>query len=115
MKVEDSATVVMQFPGGIHGALDLRWNSHAARDQFRVVGTEGEIVLDPLNGPELLVKTSTGIREESLPPHANLHFPAVANFVDSILAGSASVLACTAEQAAWTDWVIEQAARVQTV
>jgi 1,5-anhydro-D-fructose reductase (1,5-anhydro-D-mannitol-forming) len=111
MKVEDSATVVMQFAGGIHGLLDVRWNSHVARDQFRVIGTEGEIVLDPLNGPELRIKTSSEDRVEMLPPHANLHYPAVANFVDSILAGSPSVLACTAEQAALTDWAIEQASR----
>jgi predicted dehydrogenase len=114
MKVEDSATAVILFAGGVHGVIDVRWNSRIARDQFRVIGTAGEMVLDPLNGPELRIKTSTGSgtedRVEMLPPHANLHYPAVANFVDGILAGSASMLACTAEEAAWTDWVIEQAA-----
>ena len=54
-KVEDSATVVMKFPGGVHGVADVRWNSRVARDQFRVIGTEGELGLDPLNGPELRV------------------------------------------------------------
>jgi 1,5-anhydro-D-fructose reductase (1,5-anhydro-D-mannitol-forming) len=107
MDVEDSATVLMQFQGGVHGVVDVRWNSHVARDQFRIIGVDGEIGLDPLNGPELRVAG----RVETLPAHANLHFPAVENFVDAILAGSAALLACPAEQAQWTDWVIGQVAR----
>jgi predicted dehydrogenase len=102
--VEDSATVLMQFPGGIHGVVDVRWNSRVPRDQFRIIGVAGEISLDPLNGPELQV----GGRTEMLPPHANLHYPIVENFVDAVLANDPSLLACTAEQAQWTDWAIEQ-------
>jgi 1,5-anhydro-D-fructose reductase (1,5-anhydro-D-mannitol-forming) len=109
MAVEDSATVAMQFPGGVHGVVDVRWNSHVPRDQFRIIGVDGEIGLDPLNGPELRVAG----RVEALPPHANLHFPAVENFVDAILAGASGQLACPAWQAAWTDWVIEQVVRAQ--
>lgn len=108
MKVEDSATAVMQFAGGVHGVVDVRWNSHVPRDQFRIVGEDGEIVLDPLNGPELRINSPAGSRVESLPPHANLHYPAVSNFVDAVLAGSPALLACPADQAVWTDWVIEQ-------
>jgi 1,5-anhydro-D-fructose reductase (1,5-anhydro-D-mannitol-forming) len=109
MDVEDSATVLMQFCGGVHGVVDVRWNSHVTRDEFRIVGVDGEIGLDPLNGPELRVAG----RVESLPPHGNLHFPAVENFVDAVLAGSPAVLACPAEQAQWTDWVIEEVAQTQ--
>ena len=113
MKVEDCATVVMQFAGGVHGVVDLRWNSHIARDQFRIVGTDGEVVLDPLNGPELRVNLAGGGSAESLPPHANLHYPAVSNFVDAVLAGSPALLACPADHAVWTDWVIEQVVQSQ--
>ena len=109
MGVEDSATVVMKFPGGVHGVVDVRWNSRVARDQFRIIGVEGEIGLDPLNGPELRVAG----RVEQLPPHANLHYPAVENFVEAVLAGDPARLACPAEQAAWTDWAIEEAIRSQ--
>jgi len=109
MQVEDSATVVMQFAGGVHGVVDVRWNSHVPRDQFRILGVDGEIGLDPLNAPELHVAG----RVEALPPHANFHFPAVENFVDAVLAGSPVLLACPAEQAAWTDWVIEQVVAAQ--
>ncbi|MGA7342736.1 MAG: Gfo/Idh/MocA family oxidoreductase [Terracidiphilus sp.] len=109
MDVEDSATVVMKFSGGVHGVVDARWNSRVERDQFRVIGVEGEIGLDPLNGPELRVAG----RVEMLPPHANLHYPLVENFVDAVLVNSGDKLACPAEQARWVDWTIEQVVRRQ--
>jgi hypothetical protein len=94
----------MKFPGGVHGIVDVRWNSRVGRDQFRVIGVEGEIGLDPLNGPDLRVAGSV----EMLPPHANLHYPLVENFVDAVIANSAAGLACPGEQAQWVDWTIEQ-------
>ncbi|HEY1803571.1 MAG TPA: Gfo/Idh/MocA family oxidoreductase [Terracidiphilus sp.] len=111
--VEDSATVLMQFQGGVHAVIDVRWNSRVPRDQFRIIGESGEINLDPLNGPELRVIDSSGSRTELLPPHANLHFPMVENFVDAMLANDPSRLACPAEQAAWVDWTIEQVVSLQ--
>jgi predicted dehydrogenase len=107
--VEDSATVLMQFAGGVHATVDVRWNSRVARDQFRIIGENGEINLDPLNSPELRVAGRT----ELLPPNANLHFPIVENYVAAILANDSALLACPAEQAAWTDWVIEQVVSTQ--
>jgi predicted dehydrogenase len=109
MDVEDSATVVMKFQGGIHGVVDVRWNSRVERDQFRVIGTEGELGLDPLNGAELRV----GGQVEMLPPHENLHYPLVSNFVDAIISGSPAALACSGEEARWADWTIEQVGRSQ--
>jgi predicted dehydrogenase len=108
--VEDSATMLMGFPGGVHAVIDVRWNSRVARDHFRVIGEDGEINLDPLNGPELRVGPDShgAERTELLPPHANLHFPIVENFVDAILANDPNRLACPAEQAAWVDWTIDK-------
>jgi len=99
MEVEDSATVVVEYAGGIHGVVDVRWNSRVARDAFRVIGTEGEINLDPLSGPELRI----GERVEMLPTHANVHYPLVENFVAAVLDGAA--LTCPGEEAIQTDWV----------
>lgn len=111
LAVEDSATVLMRFAGGVHGVVDVRWNSRIPRDQFQVIGTEGEIGLDPLNGPELRLTTRAGTVVELLPPHKNLHYPLIENFVDAALANDPGRLACPAAQAAWTDWVIEQVVR----
>jgi len=109
--VEDSATVMMGMPGGVHCVIDVRWNSRLPRDQFRIIGEDGEINLDPLNSPELRVATREGSRMESLPPHANLHYPVVENFVDAVLANDPGRLACPAEQGAWVDWTVEQVLR----
>jgi 1,5-anhydro-D-fructose reductase (1,5-anhydro-D-mannitol-forming) len=107
LAVEDSATTLIEYAGGIHAVVDVRWNSRITRDQFRIVGSEGEISLDPLNGPTLHVLAGDGtLREESLPPHANVHYPAVANFVDAALDGAP--LACPIGEAIWTDWVTQQ-------
>jgi len=102
LAVEDSATVLIDYPSGVRGIVDVRWNSRIERDQFRVIGTDGEINLDPLNGSLL---RCCG-REESLPAHANLHYPAIENFVSALLDGAP--LMCPGEEAIWTDWVTEQ-------
>jgi 1,5-anhydro-D-fructose reductase (1,5-anhydro-D-mannitol-forming) len=109
LPVEDSATVLIDYANGTRGVVDVRWNSRVDRDHFRVTGTEGEIDLSPLNGPQLRMRTAGGERIEELPPHANLHYPIVSNFVCAISGHAA--LACTAAGAAQTDWVIEQASR----
>jgi len=107
LAVEDSATALVEYAGGIHAVIDVRWNSRIVRDQFRVIGTEGEISLDPLNGPALRLLASDGkLTEEQLPAHANVHFPAVENFVAAALDGAP--LACPIEEAIWTDWVTER-------
>lgn len=95
--VEDAATVVLEYPGAIRVVLDCRWNSRVTRDEFRIIGTEGEMDLSPLNGPDLLLGSS----REMLPPHANLHYPMIANFVSAALDGAE--LVSTAERALVTD------------
>jgi len=107
LAVEDSATALIEYAGGVHAVIDVRWNSRITRDQFRIIGSEGEISLDPLNGLALRMLTSDGkLTEEQLPTHANVHYPAVANFVAAVLDGAP--LACPIDEAIWTDWVTEQ-------
>lgn len=115
LPVEDSATITIRYAGGVHGIVDVRWNSRIARDQFRIIGTEGELDLHRLNGPELGVNDQRlDGKVEMLPPHANLHYPLILNFVGAILSDSPAAVACPANQARWTDWVIEQAVRSQS-
>ena len=75
--VEDNATVMIEYAEGVRGVVDVRWHSKVNRDECRIRGTEGEIEMSPLNGPDLI---SPGGRE-NLPPHANLHYPMIENFV----------------------------------
>ncbi len=97
--VEDSATVLVDYETGVRGVLDSRWNSRIVRDEFRVIGTEGEMDLTPLNGPELRY----GGTVEMLPACANVHYPLVENFVNAVLDGDA--LVCPAADAIWVDWI----------
>jgi 1,5-anhydro-D-fructose reductase (1,5-anhydro-D-mannitol-forming) len=101
--VEDNATVMIEYSGGVRGIVDVRWYSKVRRDECRIRGTEGEMELSPLNGPELIYPGG----RETLPPHANLHYPIIENFVDAV-EGKAPLLASGA-QAFWTDWVTERA------
>lgn len=110
LKVEDSATVLIEYAGGVHAQVDARWNSRVSRDEFRIFGVEGEIDLTPMGSPALRVKTAEGkVREEQLPQHANVHYPVVENFVDAVLEGKP--LMCPIEEAMRTDWVTEQVMR----
>lgn len=103
LKVEDCATVVIEYRSKVRAVVDVRWNSRVPRDEFRIVGTNGEMELTPLNGPDLIYPGG----REHLPTHANLHFPCVQNFVNAVLDGAP--LLSSGATALWTDWVTEQA------
>jgi predicted dehydrogenase len=96
---------LIDYQNGVRGIVDVRWNSRIARDQFRIIGTDGEINLDPLNGPSLRY----GGEEEQLPTHANVHYPLIENFVSAALDGG--LLACPGEEAIRTDWVTSEVVR----
>jgi predicted dehydrogenase len=103
--VEDNATVMIDYAGGVRGVVDVRWHSKVKRDECRIRGSEGQMELTPLNGPELFYPGGC----ENLPPHANPHYPMIENFVGAVL-GKTPLLASGASSV-WTDWVIERARR----
>ena len=101
--VEDNATVMIEYARGIRGIVDVRWHSKISRDECRIRGTDGEMELGPLNGPSLVYPGA----HENLPPHTNLHYPMIENFVAAV-EGKVPLLSSGAS-AYWTDWVTEQA------
>jgi 1,5-anhydro-D-fructose reductase (1,5-anhydro-D-mannitol-forming) len=103
--VEDNATVMIEYPAGVRGVVDVRWHSKIARDECRIRGIDGEMELSPLNGPALVYPGG----QDQLPPHSNLHYPMLENFVDAV-EGKAPLLASGASSF-WTDWVTERAKR----
>lgn len=102
IQVEDNATVMIDYRGGVRAVVDVRWHSKIARDEFRIRGTDGEIDLTPLNAPRL---DWPGGREEIPAPH-NLHLPCLSNFVAAVLDGVP--LRSSGVSASVTDWVTEQ-------
>jgi 1,5-anhydro-D-fructose reductase (1,5-anhydro-D-mannitol-forming) len=102
-QVEDSATVLTEYESGVRAMVDVRWHSRVFRDEFRIIGTEGEINLTPLFGPELVYPGGT----EAIPAPQNLHYPCVENFVSAVLDGAP--LVSSGKTAIVTDWITEQA------
>jgi len=103
LAVEDSATVMIEYKNKLRAIVDVRWHSRIERDEFRIIGTEGEMDLTSLNGPTLVYPGG----HERLPAHSNVHYPCVKNFVDAVLDGAP--LLSSGETALWTDWVTSQA------
>ncbi|HTW58043.1 MAG TPA: Gfo/Idh/MocA family oxidoreductase [Terriglobales bacterium] len=103
--VEDNATVMIEYANGVRGVVDVRWHSKINRDECRIRGTEGEMEMSPLNGPDLIYPGG----RETLPVHANVHLPIIENFAGAIL--GEETLVSSGESAYCTDWVTEQARR----
>lgn len=101
--VEDNATVMIDYENGVRGVVDVRWHSHIKRDECRIRGTNGEMEMTPLNGPDLIYPGG----HENLPVHSNVHLPLIQNFVDAV-EGKAELIS-GADEAFWTDWVTERA------
>ena len=101
--VEDNATVMIEYESGVRGAVDVRWHSKVSRDECRIRGTDGEIEMSPLNGPDLIYPGG----RENLPANTNLHYPMIKNFVDAVVEGKP--LLASGESSFLTDWVTEQA------
>ncbi len=101
---EDNATVMIEYEGGVRGVVDVRWHSRVVRDEFRVRGTEGEIDLSPLNGPELVHPGGV----ERIAAAENVHYPCVEDFVNAILRGI--LPRSYGESALAAEWVMEQVA-----
>jgi len=102
-QVEDNATVMIDYEGGVRGTVDVRWHSRVERDEFRIRGTEGELDLSPLTGPHLSYPSGV----EQAPPHSNIHYPLIEDFVSAIVSGTQP--RSTGATALPTEWVMDAA------
>ena len=103
--VEDNATVMIEYDGGVRGIVDVRWHSRIVRDECCIRGTDGEIEMSPLNGPDLVCPAG----RENLPAHPNLHYPMIENFVDAL--EGKNELQASGATSYWTDWATGEAVR----
>jgi 1,5-anhydro-D-fructose reductase (1,5-anhydro-D-mannitol-forming) len=103
IKVEDNASVMIEYESGVRGFVDVRWHSHIARDELRIRGTEGELQLTPLNSPTLEYPGGT----EHLPAHPNLHYPCIEDFVGAMVDNRSP--RSSGATALLTEWILEQA------
>jgi predicted dehydrogenase len=105
--VEDSATVLMEYPSGMRAIVDVRWNSRVQRDELRIIGSEGELELTPGNDAEIEFRSPGENWKRRLTPCENLHYPMIENFVSAVLDGTE--LVSSGRRAAETDRVITAA------
>lgn len=86
-EVEDTAVAIMVMGSGTRAVLTVTHAAAASRDTLDLYGSEGSIHIPVLNQGKLIVRTRLGEREESHPPHANIHLPCIDDFVKSIQDG----------------------------
>jgi predicted dehydrogenase len=86
-EVEDTACALIKFEGGAQGLITVTHAAREPRDTLEIFGSEGSIRIDVLNEGRLEVKTARGEREESHPPHANLHRPLIEDFARAVIEG----------------------------
>jgi predicted dehydrogenase len=105
VRVEDNATVVIEYHSGVRGLVDVRWHSRTPRDEFRIRGTDGELDLTPLSGPALV---HPGGRER-IPAARNIHYPCIEDFVSGVQGGPTP--RSTGATALAAEWVMNEARR----
>ena len=82
--VEDTCIATLLFEGGASGMVTVTHAAHERRDSIEILGTEGAMVVPTLNDGVVRITTAAGTREESHPPHPNLHLPLVEDFVRAV-------------------------------
>lgn len=80
-EVEDGSALMLKLPNGAPVHAYFSWNSKTWIDRVEIVGSEGKIIAEPLDGPGLTVIRGRDREEFSLPPPENAHLPLVADFV----------------------------------
>jgi predicted dehydrogenase len=83
-QAEDCATLLLRFASGVQGTLQCFFGTSANRDEFTIIGSNGWVRADPLNGDHLIVDIKGERREELHPAPANLHAPLIAEFVEAV-------------------------------
>lgn len=84
-EVEDTAAVLLQFESGPCASLVVTHAAREPRDTLETFGTEGSIHIPVLNSGDIRIKTATGERAESHPPHMNIHQPLIQDFAEAVL------------------------------
>lgn len=83
--VEDTATAIFEFELGTQGILSVTHAASEAQDTLSIFGSKGSVHVPALNDGGLTVRVGKQERPESHLPHANLHWPLIADFVQAII------------------------------
>jgi predicted dehydrogenase len=83
-EVEDTCVAHLRFRSGAVAVLAVTHAASEPRDTLEIFGTQGSAHVSVLNLGALRIVSAGGTREESHPPHPNLHQPLVEDFVAAV-------------------------------
>ena len=83
-EVEDGASVVLQLSNGAPVHAYFSWNSKTWADRFEIVGSEGKIIAEPLDGAPLTLIRGRDTEQLQIAPPENAHLPCIEDFVNAI-------------------------------
>ncbi|MGH9832496.1 MAG: Gfo/Idh/MocA family protein [Blastocatellia bacterium] len=86
-EVEDTAIATFAFEAGLRATLIVTHAAFESQDTLDIFGSEGSIHIPVLNRGQMRVRTAESEREESHPPHANIHQPLIEDFTRAALDG----------------------------
>ncbi|MDP8922018.1 MAG: Gfo/Idh/MocA family oxidoreductase [Chloroflexota bacterium] len=106
---EDQANVTIRFANRAIAQFDQSWCTRTPRDSFAIFGTQGEAIIDDLEGTRLRVRIGQGPEEivEAASRAAATHAPVVADFVRALNTGGR--VRCSGADALLTSQLIELA------
>jgi 1,5-anhydro-D-fructose reductase (1,5-anhydro-D-mannitol-forming) len=107
---EDQANVTVQFESGAVAHLDQSWCMRTPRDSLKIFGTEGQAIVDDLEGTTLDVQIGKASeRIEVAPRSSATHRPVVADMVRVLRSGG--TVRCSGADAVQSSQIIELAYR----
>jgi predicted dehydrogenase len=104
-EVEDGASAVLQLKNGAPVHCYFSWNSKTWVDRFEIVGSEGKIIAEPLDGPSLVVIRGRDREELQIEAPTNAHLPYVEDFVRAV--NDKSTPLCDGEAGLRTNQLLE--------
>jgi predicted dehydrogenase len=108
--VEDGSALALRLPNGAPVQTFFSWNSKTWVDRMELVGSEGKILMEPLDGAGLTVIRGRDREEREIAAPANAHLPCVEDFVRACREGSPPL--CDAAAGLRTSRLLEQCVRL---
>ncbi len=84
-EVEDSSGAFFKFEDGARATLTVTHAAFESQDTLDIFGSKGSLHVSVLNRGDLIIKTASGDRTESHPPHSNIQLPSIKDFTQAIL------------------------------